>query len=89
MKETKELLLALALLGKLVADRLKDGVQLDDAVAIGTALLTDAKLKAAVEAAMKDLDKIDDEFKDFNLVKGLELLQILPELIASLELGKK
>lgn len=89
MKETKELLLALALLGKLVASRLKDGVQLDDAIAVGTALLTDPKLKASLEAAMKDFDKIDDEFKDFNLAKGLELLQVLPEMIAALELGKK
>lgn len=85
MKETKELLLALVMLGKLVADRVKDGVDLGDAVAIGQALLTDGALKDAVQAAIKDIDKVDDEIKGISLVGALELAQLIPELIAVIE----
>lgn len=85
MKETKEALLALVTIGKFVSDRLKDGVQLDDAVALGQALLLDGQFKSIVESGYKDMDKIDDEFKDFNLSKALELVQAIPELVAILQ----
>ena len=81
MKETKELLEALAMVGKLVVDRVKDGVDLSDAVAIGEALLKDGELKSAVEAAIKDIDKVDDELKDFSVAKALDLAQVLPKLV--------
>jgi len=63
MKETKEALVALALLGKLVADRVKDGVDLSDAVAVGQALMIDGEFKNKVAAGYKDADKIGEEFK--------------------------
>ena len=85
MKETKELLLALAMVGKLVVDRVKDGVDLSDAAAVAQALLVDGELKSAVEAAVKDIDKIDDELKDFSVAKGLELAQVIPQLIEVLQ----
>ena len=85
MKETRELLLALAIVGKLVVDRVKDGVQLEDAVAVITALVADPKYKDALSKAVAGVDKIDDEFKDFNLVKALELVQVVPELVAILK----
>jgi hypothetical protein len=85
MKETKELLLALAMVGKLVVDRVKDGVDLSDAAAVAQALLVDGELKAAVELAIKDIDKIDDELKDFSVAKGLELAQVIPQLIEVLQ----
>lgn len=80
MKESKEALVALVLLGKLVADRLKDGVQLDDAVAIGQALMIEGEFKTKVMAGIKDYDLIGEEFKDFGLQKALELAQVIPEL---------
>lgn len=82
MKETKEAIIALALLGKLVADRVKDGVQLDDAVAIGEALLIDGEFKQKIEAGYKDANLIASEFKDFSLVKAMDLATVLPELAA-------
>lgn len=85
MKETKEALLALLVLGKLVSDRLKDGAQLDDAVAIGTALLMDGEFKKTVQAGYIGMELIDDEFKDFNLAKALDLVQAIPELVAVLQ----
>ena len=80
MKETKEALLALVVIGKFVSDRLKDGVQLDDAIALGNALISDGEFKRIVQAGYKDYQLIDDEFKDFNLAKALELVAVLPEL---------
>jgi urease gamma subunit len=82
MKETKELVIALALVGKLVVDRTKDGVDLADALAVGQALLADGALKDAVAAAVKDADKIDDEFKDFDLSKAMDLLSVVPQIVA-------
>lgn len=82
MKETKEAIIALALLGKLVSDRLQDGVSLDDAVAIGEALLIDGEFKSKIEAGYKDADLIAGEFKDFSLVKAMDLATVLPELAA-------
>jgi hypothetical protein len=84
VKETKEALVALVLLGKFVADRLKDGVQLDDALALGSALTVDGEFKAKVMAGYTDMDKISEEFKDFSLAKGLDLAGVLPELAAIL-----
>jgi len=84
MKESKEALVALAMLGKLVSDRLKDGVDLSDAVAIGQALLVEGEFKEKVEAGWKDADKIDDEFKDFSIAKAIDLAGVLPELAAIL-----
>jgi len=85
MKETREMLLALVVLGKFVSDRLKDGVQLDDAVALGSALLVDGEFKKLVQAGYIGSELIDDEFKDFSLAKALELVQAIPELVAILQ----
>ena len=83
MTETKEALLALAMVGKLVVDRCKDGVDMSDAVAVGTALLADEKLKAAVEAGVKGADKIDDEIKAASLADYLTLAaEVVPALVA-------
>lgn len=89
MKETKELLVALVLLGKFVSDRVKDGVQLDDAMALGQALLLDGEFKSKIEAGYKDADKIGDEFKDFGLVKALELMQVIQELVVIVQAKKE
>lgn len=85
MKESKEALLALVVLGKFVSDRLKDGVQLDDALALGAALTADGKFKDVVMAGYKDMDKVSEEFKDFSLAKALDLLSVLPEILEVLK----
>ena len=86
MKETQEALLAAAMVGKLVIERCKDGVDMSDAMAVGTALLTDLKLKAAVEAGVKDAALIDDEIKAAKLGDYLALAAVVvPELVAIIE----
>jgi hypothetical protein len=85
MKNTKEAIIALLILGKFVADRVKDGVQLEDALALGQALMTEGEFKTLVQAGYADMDKIGEEFADFNLVKGLELVQIIPKMVEILQ----
>lgn len=82
MKETKEAVLALAMIGKLAMKHLKDGAQIADALAIGTALLTDPVMRAAIEAGVKDANLIDDEIKAAKLADYLGLAaEVVPVLI--------
>lgn len=85
MKNTKEAIIALLVLGKFVADRVKDGVQLEDALALGQALMTEGEFKTLVQSGYEGMDKIGEEFADFNLVKGLELVQIIPKMVEILQ----
>lgn len=85
VKETKEAILALVILGKFVADRAKDGVQLDDALALAQKFAADEAFKAKVMAGVEGLDKIPAEVKDLKLAELLELAQVLPEVLAALK----
>lgn len=80
VKETKEAILALVILGKFVAERLKDGVQIEDAMALVTKLM-DEEFKTKVMAGVDGLDKVALEVKDLKLAEVIELAQVLPELL--------
>jgi hypothetical protein len=81
VKETKEALLALVMLGKFVATRMKDGVQLDDAMALGTALLADGEFKTKVMAGISGIEMVPAEIKDMQAADLIEMCQVMPELI--------
>lgn len=83
-KETKEAILALVVLGKFVVDRLKDGAQLDDAVALGTALLVEGDFKTVVMAGVQGIDQVPKEVKELDLADILELAKVLPDVLAKL-----
>lgn len=85
VKETKEAILAMVVLGKFVAERLKDGAQLDDALALGTKLIGDAAFKEKVMAGIAGIDKVPAEIKDISMVEAIELAQVLPEILAALK----
>lgn len=85
VKETKEGLIALVALGAFVASRLKDGVQMDDAVALAQKLIADEAFKAKVMAGVEGLDKSVLEIKELDLQDGLELLKVVPDLIAEVQ----
>ena len=85
VKDTKEAILAMVILGKFVAERLKDGAQLDDALALGTKLIGDAEFKEKVMAGINGIDKVPAEIKDLSMVDALELAQVLPEILAALK----
>lgn len=85
MKETKEALVAAVVLYMFIKERLKDGAQLEDALALGEALMKEGDFKALVMAGYKDAEKISEEFKGFNVAKGFELASVIPELVKLLQ----
>jgi hypothetical protein len=85
MKETKEALIAAVTLYVFVKKRLADGLQLEDAIALGEALVKDGEFKTKVLAGYQDAELIAKEFEDFTIVKGLELAQIVPTLVEMLQ----
>ncbi len=87
VKETKEALKAVVVLGQFVASRLKDGAQVEDLVALFTKLAVDPEFKAVLDEGIKGLDKVPEEIKDISFAEVVELLALLPEILALL--GKK
>lgn len=85
VKETKEAILALVMLGKFVADRLKDGAQLDDALALGSKLLADGEFKDVVMAGVNGADQIPREVSELDLADGLELAKVIPDILVALQ----
>lgn len=85
IKETKEALIGAMVLGVFVAARLKDGAQLDDALALGQKFVGDAEFKAKVMAAIEGIDKVPAEVKDISFAEILELAQVMPELLAAIK----
>jgi len=81
VKETKEALIAMAILGKFVTDKLKDGVQLEDAMALGSALLVDGEFKSKVMAGIHGIEMVPKEVSDLSAADIIEMCQIIPELI--------
>lgn len=84
VKELKEAIVAAVLVGKLAAVLMKDGVQMEDAVAL-MAKMQDAEFKAKVMAGVEGMDKIPAELKDLQLAEMLEVAQVIPEVIAILK----
>ena len=80
IKETKEAMLATYLLGKFVIERLKDGFQLDDALALGTKLM-DSRFRDLVVAGAQGADKIPAELGDLSLVEVIELAKVIIDMV--------
>ena len=85
IKETKEAIIALTLLGKFVADRAKDGLQLDDAVALAAKLASDPDFLAKVKLGIDGAEKIPAEIKDMSFAEVLELAGLIPEMLTILK----
>ena len=90
IKETKELAVALIAIAALLAVHFKDGVQVKDAQAIFLQLQMDPELKAKVEAAYKDIEKVKSEVKEVSVLETLEVIQAaLPEVHKLIQAIKK
>ena len=81
VKETKQALVALVVLGKAVAALAKDGLDLSDAVALGSKLVSDAAFRDAIVEGAKGLDKVPEEIKDIAASEALELLGAVYEAL--------
>lgn len=85
VKETKEAILAVVILGAFVAERMKDGAQLDDAMALGMKLMADGDFKSKVMAGIDGMDKVIMECGELDLADGLELAKMIPEIVAAIQ----
>ena len=79
--QTKQVLVALVLLGKAVAAAAKDGLDLGDAVALGSKLVSDEKFREALVEGVKGLDQVPAELKDIAASEALELLGAVYEAL--------
>ena len=77
ISESKEALVALIVLGKFVAERAKNGLDLGDAVALVEKFVMDAEFKGVLEAGVKGLDAIPSELGDIELQEAVELIGLI------------
>ncbi|GEM_PF-2057524 len=89
MKETKEAVIGILVLGKLIAEVLKDGPQITDAVTL-FAKLQEPEIKAKVDAALADINLVQGEVEQAKAADYIDLLiGVLPELKAIVETVQK
>lgn len=87
IKETKEALVGLNELVIFIAERAKDGVGADDAMALVQKLIGDEEFKAKMAAAVGDIQKVKAETADLQVEEIVELgamqLGYLPRIVAA------
>lgn len=83
VKETKEFLALLAKVVPVLIVRFKDGVGLDDVMALLEVWKTDEELKAAIKAGVDGAKEIPEEIKDFQVEEVLELVPEFKDLIVN------
>lgn len=87
IKETEELVVGLLDLAIFLKSRLKDGVDVGDAVALFQKLVGDAEFKAKMEAAFKGVNQVQGEVTDLDLNETIRLIQVIaakvPEFLAA------
>lgn len=80
MKETKEAVVGLLTIAKIVGEVLKDGPQIVDAVTLFTKM-QEPEIKAKVDLALENISLVQGEIEAAKLGDYLELFAgILPEL---------
>lgn len=77
IKESKEAVIALVALGKVVAKLAADGLDMSDAVALGSKLISDADFRGKLTAGLQGLDKVVPELKDIAASEALELIEAI------------
>jgi hypothetical protein len=87
VKETKEMLIGLVALGAVVADLLKDGPQIQDAISLGTKLMSDEGFKAKLAAAVEGAGQVPAEIKELDLADFLDLAKSLPEVLEAMKVA--
>jgi hypothetical protein len=79
--QTKQALVALVILGKAIAVAAKDGLDLGDAVALGSKLVSDSAFRDALVEGVKGIDQVPAELKDIAASEALELLGAVYEAL--------
>ncbi len=81
VKETKEAIQAIYLVGLFVVERAKDGVDLNDAMALAAKFM-DPSFRDVVINGVTGADMIDNEIKDLSFPEFIELAQVVGDLLA-------
>jgi hypothetical protein len=76
IKETKEALEAFNEIGLFVASQIKDGVGVEDALALYSKIVSDEAFKSIIVNAYDRYDQIPAEIKDIDMGEGLELAKV-------------
>lgn len=77
IEETKEAVKAIAELLVVVKELAKDGIDLSDAVALGSKLVSDEPFRTALVKAVEGAGKIPEEIKDLDAAEVGELLGVI------------
>ena len=81
IKDTKELLVGVLEISLVLVERFKDGIGLDDGVAIYDKFVNDPEFKAKVLAAYDGYKNVSAEAKDLSIAEIIELLVVSSEYV--------
>lgn len=76
IKETKEALVAVLSLSAVMAEKLKDGAQLSDAVEVWAKFQSDEAFKSQLIIAWENAKAIPGECQDIDMSEALEILMV-------------
>lgn len=74
IKESKEALHGILVLGAFIAKRAKDGLGADDAAALASALMGDEAFQGALKDAVDGIQSVPAELKDLSAEEAVELV---------------
>lgn len=81
IKETKEALIGAVALGAFVIERAKDGIDMNDAMALAGKLASDEDFKMILQQAIMGIDQVPAEIKDISFAEAIEIAGVIPELL--------
>jgi hypothetical protein len=82
IQETKEAIKGIAELLVVVKDLAKDGIDLSDAVALGSKIVSDEAFRSALVNAVQGAQNIPAEIKDLDAAEVGELLGVIANVLS-------
>ena len=82
IQETKEAIKGIAELLVVVKDLAKDGIDLSDAVALGSKIVSDEAFRSALVNAVQGAQNIPAEVKDLDAAEVGELLGVIANVLS-------
>ena len=82
IEETKEAIKGIAELLVVVKDLAKDGIDLSDAVALGSKIVSDEEFRGALVKAVQGAQNIPAEVKDLDAAEVGELLGVIANVLS-------
>jgi hypothetical protein len=90
IKETKEAVIGALVLASFIIERSKDGLKVDDALALYEKFNSDAEFKALMVQAFDNVKAVGDEVKDLSVPEVFELVtSSLPYILKMIDGLKK